>query len=67
MTMKTHDGLKKPFFDRFLEHQLEEKERLEIQGGATLKYPSDKEDGLYTKPVLDIEHTLKYPSDGDEI
>lgn len=45
---------KKPFFARYLEGQ----ELEAVTGGATMKYPSDK----------DEEHqTQKYPSDGDEI
>ena len=43
---------KKPFFARFLESQ----ELAKVNGGGTLKYPSDR----------DEEVTLKYPSDGDE-
>jgi hypothetical protein len=43
---------KKPFFARFLESQ----ELAKVNGGATLKYPSDRDEDV----------TLKYPSDGDE-
>ena len=43
---------KKPFFARFLESQ----ELAKVEGGATLKYPSDRDEDV----------TLKYPSDGDE-
>lgn len=57
--MKKPDELKKPFFEQFLEHQLDEKKRLQVQGSGTLKYPSDKDE--------EISHTLKYPSDRDEI
>lgn len=45
---------KKPFFARFLESQ----ELAKVQGGTTLKYPSDKDE--------EVNQTLKYPSDGDE-
>lgn len=44
---------KKPFFARFLESQ----ELAKVQGGGTLKYPSDKDEG---------DVTMKYPSDSDE-
>jgi hypothetical protein len=44
---------KKPFFARYLETQ----ELDAVAGGATLKYPSDRDEG---------NQTQKYPSDGDE-
>ena len=45
---------KKPFFARYLEKQ----ELEQAQGGATLKYPSDKDE---------VPPTLKYPSDKAEV
>ncbi len=44
---------KLPFFARFLEAQ----EAEAVSAGATLKYPSDKDE---------YHVTMKYPSDGDE-
>ncbi len=44
---------KKPFFARFLERQELEK----VSAGATLKYPSDRDEH---------DQTMKYPSDNDE-
>lgn len=44
-----------PFFARFLECE---------------DYPqveTDVKAGSGTKPTLDLNHTLKYPSDGDEV
>ena len=41
---------KSPFFAKFLENQ----EKSVVRGGAT------------TKPVFDMDQTMKYPSDGDE-
>ncbi len=47
---------KRPFFARFLESQE--------------KYPRVKTDlraGAQTKPIKDLDQTMKYPSDNDEI
>ncbi|WP_118972683.1 microviridin/marinostatin family tricyclic proteinase inhibitor [Taibaiella koreensis] len=75
--MKKEQGLAKPFFAGFLENQLKKPSETAVQGGQTLKfpsdleeaqtnkYPSDQEDDV-TKPAADIRHTDKYPSDGDE-
>jgi hypothetical protein len=49
---KNKQDNKTPFFARFLETQ----ELSQAQAGATLKYPSDR----------DEEVTLKFPSDDDE-
>jgi len=49
-----------PFFARFLEGQNFPEVKTDIKAGAfsaTTKFPSDLDE---------IEHTLKYPSDGDE-
>ena len=53
--MKKQDarGKKQPFFVRYLESQ----ELEAATGGATLKYPSDRDEE---------NQTQKYPSDGDE-
>ena len=45
---------KRPFFARFLE-------------GQSFRVKTDLKAGGGTKPSLDIEHTQKYPSDGDEV
>jgi hypothetical protein len=56
--MNQHEQLQKPFFAQFLESQKTAKENnQENQRG---------ENNSVTKPILDLEHTLKYPSDGDE-
>ena len=44
---------KKPFFARYLESQ----ELAKVNGGGTLKYPSDRDE---------LDQTMKYPSDSDE-
>jgi hypothetical protein len=48
-----------PFFARYLEGQdfPEVKTNVKAGASATTKYPSDLDD---------IQHTQKYPSDGDE-
>jgi len=45
---------KRPFFARFLE-------------GQSLRVKTDLKAGGPTKPAFDLNHTLKYPSDGDEV
>lgn len=50
-----------PFFARFLEGQEFPQVKTDIKAGAlkaTTKFPSDLDE---------IEHTLKHPSDGDEV
>lgn len=52
------DALKQPFFAQFLEAQKRTQETAAenfIEGWPFI-----------TKPLLDMEHTQKYPSDGDE-
>lgn len=69
--MKKETTGAKPFFAHFLEDQnLSGSETAAVQGGATLKFPSDWEDhtGRITD-ILDggpIHVTLKVPSDSDE-
>ena len=56
---------KKPFFANFLENQISETEK--VKGGKSsnsMTYPW--KDGV-TKPSMDRDHTMKYPSDGDEV
>jgi len=56
--MKQNEQLQKPFFAKFLEsQQAAKKARTENQQG---------EQNTVTKPILDLEHTLKFPSDSDE-
>ena len=80
--MKKQTNAKKPFFAHFLEDQnLSGSETEAVQGGQTLKYPSDLEE--HTSKVTDLDggpihvtlkvpsdsdeaHTNKYPSDGDD-
>jgi hypothetical protein len=51
---------KQPFFARFLESQNKKEQNNNEQLFDPWPVP------VPTKPVLDIEHTLKYPSDNDE-
>ncbi len=46
-----------PFFVRFLEGQEFPSVKTNVKAGATLKFPSDRDEG---------DVTLKYPSDSDE-
>ncbi|KUJ52615.1 microviridin/marinostatin family tricyclic proteinase inhibitor [Chryseobacterium sp. JAH] len=56
--------LKKPFFASFLESQI--KDSKEVKGGSTsFGATTPLKDGV-TKPSLDSQQTMKYPSDGDE-
>lgn len=57
--MKQQDTGKQPFFAQFLEAQ---KSTLE-----TAAAPFVDDGPFITKPLLDMEHTMKYPSDGDEV
>ena len=43
--------VKQPFFAQFLEKQVQD----------------EHTQATVTKPILDIQHTQKYPSDGDEV
>jgi len=47
-----------PFFARFLEGQDALQVRTNLRAGATLKFPSDRDEHVHT--------TQKYPSDDDE-
>ena len=55
--MKKTDGKKavRPYFSRFLESQEGLRVKSKLKGG---KRPTD--------PVLDMDQTMKFPSDGDE-
>lgn len=67
--MKNKNSKKKPFFATFLEKQLKDPET--VKGGTDITIP---ERDVITKPILDdvtsklsdMEHTMKYPSDGDD-
>jgi hypothetical protein len=59
--MKNKNSKKKPFFASFLEKQLKEPQK--VKGGGEITIP---ERDTVTKPTLDIMHTMKYPSDGDD-
>lgn len=59
--MKNKNSKKKPFFASFLEKQLKDPEK--IKGGTDITIP---EKDAVTKPIYDVAHTMKYPSDGDE-
>ena len=61
------NNFKKPFFAAFLEKQITETE--EVKGGATAPLRDAVTKPLFdfvTSPLKDVEHTLKYPSDGDD-
>ncbi|AXY74338.1 serine endopeptidase [Paraflavitalea soli] len=57
--MQQQEAGKQPFFAQFLEGQ---KRTQETSGENYIDLES-----IITKPWLDMEHTLKYPSDGDEV
>lgn len=59
--MKNKDSKKKPFFASFLEKQLKDPET--IKGGTTITKPVIDS---VTSPEKDMDHTMKYPSDGDD-
>lgn len=67
--MKNKNSKKKPFFATFLEKQLKDPET--VKGGTDITIP---ERDTVTKPTLDdvtskltdMDHTMKYPSDGDD-
>jgi hypothetical protein len=50
-----------PFFARFLESQSKKEQNNNEQLFDPWPVP------VITKPIMDLEHTQKYPSDGDEI
>lgn len=58
--MKQNEQLVQPFFAQFLEAQ---KRTQEASGESYIGL----EPIFTSKPFVDMEHTLKYPSDGDEI
>jgi hypothetical protein len=51
--MKQQEAGKQPFFAQFLEAQKRTQET--------------SPESYFGQPFLDMEHTLKYPSDGDEV
>jgi hypothetical protein len=55
-----HTEPKQPFFARFLESQKNREQNTNEQLLDPWPVP------VITKPLYDIEHTLKYPSDNDE-
>ncbi|WP_347217693.1 microviridin/marinostatin family tricyclic proteinase inhibitor [Chryseobacterium sp.] len=67
--MENKNSKKKPFFASFLEKQLKDPET--VKGGTNITIP---ERDVITKPIIDdvtsklndMEHTMKYPSDGDD-
>jgi hypothetical protein len=67
--MKNNNSKKKPFFASFLEKQVKDPET--VKGGTDMSIP---ERDAITKPTIDtvtspkadLQHTMKYPSDGDE-
>ena len=60
MTQETNSKEKaQPFFARYLEEQEYPEVKTEVRAGFySLKAPSDSDE---------LNHTLKYPSDGDEV
>lgn len=61
--MKQNEQLKQPFFAKFLESQNSEggEAQQHHQAWPPIIIPP------MTSPIKDVEHTLKYPSDGDEV
>ena len=59
--MKPNEQLQEPFFARFLEVQ-HKGNRGAQQNIPGWPFPIPP----ITSPIKDVEHTLKYPSDGDE-
>ncbi|AZA84710.1 serine endopeptidase [Chryseobacterium lactis] len=67
--MENNNSKKKPFFASFLEKQVKDPET--VKGGTDMSIP---ERDAITKPLIDtvttpqadLQHTMKYPSDGDE-
>ncbi len=57
-------NLKKPFFASFLENQM--KDSKEVKGGKSSFGATTPLTDTVTKPTLDMQQTMKYPSDGDE-
>nr|WP_315029611.1 microviridin/marinostatin family tricyclic proteinase inhibitor [uncultured Chryseobacterium sp.] len=67
--MKSNNSKKKPFFASFLEKQIKDPET--VKGGLEITIP--ERDAIttplidtVTSPKSDLQHTMKYPSDGDE-
>jgi hypothetical protein len=61
--MKQNEQLKQPFFAKFLESQ--NGEGVEASQQYHAAWPPIIPP--ITSPLKDVEHTLKYPSDGDEV
>ncbi|NML56202.1 microviridin/marinostatin family tricyclic proteinase inhibitor [Chryseobacterium cheonjiense] len=68
--MKNKNSKKKPFFASFLEKQLQDPEKIKGGGDVTIATQdgviTTKEADTVTKPIYDMAHTMKYPSDGDD-
>ena len=59
--MKQNDQVKKPFFAKFLENQQGEVNATKQEQQGFIPWPP-----ITAKGLDDHDHTLKYPSDGDE-
>ncbi|MEC3875903.1 microviridin/marinostatin family tricyclic proteinase inhibitor [Chryseobacterium salviniae] len=69
--MKNKNLKKKPFFASFLEKQLQDPEKIKGGGDITIAtqdgpITTSKTADTVTKPIYDMAHTMKYPSDGDD-
>ncbi|WP_160139388.1 microviridin/marinostatin family tricyclic proteinase inhibitor [Chryseobacterium sp. c4a] len=67
--MENKKSNKKPFFATFLEKQLKDPET--VKGGTDITIPErDVVTNItldhVTSKLNDMEHTMKYPSDGDD-
>ncbi|MEG0926988.1 MULTISPECIES: microviridin/marinostatin family tricyclic proteinase inhibitor [Chryseobacterium] len=68
--MENKNSKKKPFFASFLEKQLKDPET--VKGGTGIITIPERD--TITKPTIDnvtspqadLQHTMKYPSDGDD-
>lgn len=58
MKSAEEDKIEMPFFAKYLEGQEFPSVKTNVKAGATVKFPSDLDE---------FEHTLKYPSDNDEV
>ncbi len=62
--MKNKNSKKKPFFASFLEKQISDPQK--VKGGDGTGIITTPAADTVTKPTLDMMHTMKYPSDGDD-
>ncbi|SIS54662.1 Serine endopeptidase inhibitors [Chryseobacterium ureilyticum] len=70
LLMENKNSKKKPFFAAFLEKQIKDPET--VKGGTDIITIPERDVitkpsvDTVTSPSTDLEHTMKYPSDGDD-